>query len=244
MSSGVAFRDHNGLLNKTPFLDADHLLPNGGGADLASQVDERLATTLSVTQKYGGLAPRSGMPKRFDCKVDWGQGNIETCSFVYYTSDRERDVFAEMTRSYAQSLTLVMKVHKLDSEGPNPNHDEWDSYLTLLSFRHRMPLVYGYFEVETQTGRVAVLLAERVAFTFEELLQTLRASAPTPATLIVVYACVLRTYTTMEQCAQEGLFEHDWHVANIGFTDTSASRMVLVDWQGNHIALAACSYKK
>ena len=33
------------------------------------------------------------------------------------------------------------------------------------------------------------------------------------------------------QFAKDGLFAHDWHVCNIGFTDTSASRMVLVDWQ-------------
>ena len=238
VSSGVAFKDEDGLLVKTTYLDADNPLPDGGGADLASQVDERRAIELIVTQTYGGPVARSGMPERFDCNVNWGQGKIETCSFIYYTSGRERDAFAEATRSY------VMKVHKLDSEGPNPNHDEWDSYLTLLSFRHIMPFVYGYFEVEVQSRRFAVLLAERLAWTFEELLQSYRKSPPTLPNLYIVHACVLSTYTTMKQCAQEGLFEHDWHIANIGFTDTSASKMVLVDWQRNHLAPARVYYKK
>jgi len=48
----------------------------------------------------------------------------------------------------------------------------------------------------------------------------------------------------MKQCAQEGLFEHDWHIANIGFTDSNASKMVLVDWQRNHLAPAKVYYKK
>ena len=142
-AKGVAFRQHNGAaLDTTPFLPADHLLPSGGGADVASQVDTRRAQSIQITQVFGGLAPRSGMDRRFTCQVDWGRGTIETMTFLYLASGRERDAFAEATLPY------IMKIHKVMHNSANANADEWEAYTTLPQLRSVLPTVHGYFDFD------------------------------------------------------------------------------------------------
>ena len=187
-------------------------------------------------------APRSGLPTQFKCRVEWDRGNPDVLTFLYLTHGRQRDAFASCTSDGV--YPYVLKAHRLESGAANPNHDEWDAFLQLHTLRPFLPEVYGYFEVTITHGDVALLLVERIAFTFAELLEKLRASAPTHATLSIVLSCILRTYTAMRGGAESGLFLQDWHVCNIGFTDTSPSRMVLMDWQKTHIASATTTKER
>ena len=131
-----------------------------------------------------------------------------------------------------------MKAHRLESGAANPNRDEWDAYLQLHEFRRCLPVVYGYFEVTTIQDDVAVLLVERIGFTFAEMIEKFRVRAPTRGSLSLVLQAILRTYKAMREGAESGLIPLNWHVCNIGFTDTRASRVVLMDWQKTHIPSA------
>ena len=239
-SAGVVFTRHNvpgAPQDTTPVLPADHPLPSGSGADMSSQVSARRAVAFDIVEVFEGVCPRSNLSRHMRCLVDWGSNSIETLTFIYLASGRERDALVEVAHP------LVVKAHRVVEGATNANAEEWDSYLQLPVLRRILPTVYGYFEVAVPDGVVALLLVERVAFTLEELIRKLRESPPTPAALNIIKACVLRAYHTMVECARDGLFEHDWHIANVGFTDTSASRMVLVDWQKNHLANAVTPYR-
>ena len=196
------------------------------------------AQSLEVTAMLRARAPRSGLSTQFKCSVDWDRANPEELTFVYFTHGHQRDVFVSGPSESAKPY--VLKAHRLESGAANPNRDEWNAYLQLHTIRRCLPVVYGYFEVNTPQGDVAVLLVERIGFTFAEFLEKFRVHAPTHASLSLVRQAILRTYQAMREGAESGLLPLDWHVCNIGFTDDRlASRVVLMDWQNTHIPSAA-----
>ena len=196
-----------------------------------------LAQSLEVTAMLRARAPRSGLSTQFKCSVDWDRANPEELTFVYFTHGHQRDVFVSGPSESAKPY--VLKAHRLESGAANPNRDEWNAYLQLHTIRRCLPVVYGYFEVNTLQGDVAVLLVERIGFTFAEFLEKSRVDAPTHASLSLVREAILRTYKAMREGAESGLLPLAWHVCNIGFTDDRlASRVVLMDWQNTHIPSA------
>ena len=195
------------------------------------------AHSLEVTAMLRARAPGSGLSTQFKCSVDWDRANPEELTFVYFTHGHQRDVFVSGPSESAKPY--VLKAHRLVSGAANPNRDEWDAYLQLHTFRRCLPVVYGYFEVTTLQGDVAVLLVERIGFTFAEMLEKFRVTAATHTSLSIVRWCILRICTAMREGAESGLLPLDWHVCNIGFTDDRlASRVVLMDWQNTHIPSA------
>jgi hypothetical protein len=159
----------------------------------------------------------------------------------FYTFDKRLyivSVYMLADSALVYNYIYFLWVYRINSNA------EWDSYLQIATLRKILPIVYGYFEVPCAGGFVAVLLLERVAFTFDDFVRKSREYAPIRPTVDIIKACVLRVYHTLVECARDGLYAHDWHVANVGFTDTSASRMVLVDWQKNKLASADLSYRQ
>ena len=74
---------------------------------------------------------------------------------------------------------------------------------------------------------------QQVAFTYAELMESLCVRPVNKVSLQVVACAAFKIVRTMSDAARNGLALHDWHVRNVGFLDSTAVRVVLIDWEGN-----------
>ena len=90
-----------------------------------------------------------------------------------------------------------------------------------------------------------MLVCDRIAFTFKELLQNLMCTPLQKVNVSIVVLCVLKVMKQLAEAARAGIMPRDWHIGNIAFHDTKdASPMWLVDFERNDPAAANVSYKQ
>ena len=90
-----------------------------------------------------------------------------------------------------------------------------------------------------------MLVCDRIAFTFAELLQNLMRQPFQIVAASIVVSCVLKVMKQLAEAARAGIMPRDWHIGNIAFHDTKdASPMWLVDFERNDPAAANVSYKQ
>ena len=109
-------------------------------------------------------------------------------------------------------------------------------------FRTYVPQTYGYVEVQIEGMDMSLLVVQRVAYTFAELVKSFSTKEPIEATMSAVAVAVQTVVEYLVQTAREGLKPYDWHIGNVAFEADDSSLMCsgfrLIDWAGNHLASA------
>jgi hypothetical protein len=116
-----------------------------------------------------------------------------------------------------------------------------------------VPHVWDYKEINmslkpggvvADSGFVAVALMERIAFSWDELVDSMRFQELVLANLRVVAEAAVKVIRSLFMMAEDGLPCYDLHGRNLAFADTGLARLVIVDWQGEHNIIKHTVHKR
>jgi hypothetical protein len=173
------------------------------------------------------VAPRTKLSAAAVCRIGWSDQSQLCLQFEYKGSGNVRDTWV------AEEKPWVLKCQLLEKGVDNNSKKEWASYNEEPRVQALTPRIYGYMEEIIAGKNVACLLMQQVAFTYAELMERLCKHPVNKDALQVVAYAALKIVETMSAAARNGLALHDWHVRNVGFLDSKAVRIVLIDWEGN-----------
>ena len=246
-TNGVAFRETTadylpGALITREWLPADHPLPTVPPTNYRCRVAIPEVLSIHILSFSGTIKHRNDLkPEEFKASITLSNGETSTHTFKKLHNGMHRVVY--MTTD----LPWVIKMQRLDAS-KNHNLEEWRKYKQMAILSSLIPQTYGYVEVQIGGMEMSLLVVQRVAYTFAELVKSFSTKAPIEATMSAVAVAVQTVVEHLVQTAREGLKPYDWHVGNVAFEDDDSSLMCsgfrLIDWAGNHLATAPLTMRQ
>ena len=178
--------------------------------------------------------PRTGFPEEFTAKIQWDDDRktSQDVSFVYYKSGCNRDTFIAKNHPWLlKGMCLVKrKKKKPNKHVENQCLSEWVAYQEAEKLHEFLPEVYHYEEMHPEADTVAWLLMERLAFSWDELVEQLEVQTPCLQLYMMAVRAQCRIVEFYYEAAQKEVPLFDAHGGNLCFVDKTFTTVRLVDW--------------
>jgi len=156
----------------------------------------------------------------------WDNGYSERGVWIFHDNGHNRIVYR------CAHSNLVLKLHPKPSDGCGQNREEYNTFSRKQGLSAILPKVHGLVLLSIEGVAFEGIILDRVAWTVEALFFKLQEQPPgMKSASLVAYIIWLVLDTGAEMAGPVHQIKlTDWHVQNLGITDTEPVTVQLLDW--------------
>ena len=177
---------------------------------------------------------KTNFPEEFTARIQWldVEKPSQEVSFTYYKSGCNRDTFIAKDRPWLlKGMSLVKRrKRKANKHVENQCLDEWEAYQQAENLHEFLPEVFHYEVLHPEGDAVACLLMERLAFSWDELVDQLEVETPCLKLYMMAVRAQCRIVEFYYEAAHKKVPLVDVHGGNLCFVDKTFTTVRLVDW--------------